>query len=326
MPPLYPASGHFPMALIRGLYNLRPEQRGCVLTIGNFDGVHCGHQAVLRRLRAAADEHGLPAVVMLFEPQPQEFFAGSRAPARLTNLSDKIRLLAECGVDRLLMLRFDQAFATWPAARFIDELLHQHLGVRHLVVGDDFRFGAGRQGNFELLCQRGEQLGFAVEGTHSLLCAGQRVSSTAIREALARADLAGAAALLGRPFSLSGRVAHGFKRGRQLGFPTANIQLKRQVLPLAGVFAVSVPLADGRRVQGVANVGSRPTLVGHSPLLEVHLFDFEAELYGQRLRVEFHHHLRAEQRFDSLAALQQQILADVAAARHYFRHCAHGAS
>ncbi|MBQ1785025.1 MAG: bifunctional riboflavin kinase/FAD synthetase [Gammaproteobacteria bacterium] len=306
------------MQLIRGLHNLLPEHRGCVLTIGNFDGVHLGHQAVLARVNAAARSRGCAAVVLLFEPQPQEFFAGSKAPARLTNLSEKIRLLASCGIDRLLVVRFDGAFAGWTAERFVDELLHRQLGVEHLVVGDDFRFGARRQGNFELLRARGEQLGFGVEGTHSLLLAGQRVSSTAIREALVHGDLDGAAALLGRPFSLSGRVAHGFKRGRQLGFPTANIHLKRQVLPVGGVFAVTVFLADGQQVRGVANVGARPTLVGHSPLLEVHLFDFDAVLYGQRIRVAFHHHLRAEQRFASVAELQQQILADVAAARHYF--------
>ena len=261
------------MQLIRGLHNLLPEHRGCVLTIGNFDGFHLGHQAVLARVNAAARSRGCAAVVLLFEPQPQEFFAGSKAPARLTNLSEKIRLLASCGIDRLLVVRFDGAFAGWTAERFVDELLHRQLGVEHLVVGDDFRFGARRQGNFELLRARGEQLGFGVEGTHSLLLAGQRVSSTAIREALVHGDLEGAAALLGRPFSLSGRVAHDFKRGRQLGFPTANIHLKRQVLPVGGVFAVTVFLADGQQVRGVANVGARPTLVGHSPLLEVHLFD-----------------------------------------------------
>lgn len=306
------------MELIRGLHNLRPEHQGCVLTIGNFDGVHLGHQAVLAQLRVVADALALPMAVLVFEPQPQEFFAREQAPARLTNLAEKIHLFARFGVERLIVARFDAAFASWPAARFVDELLHAQLGVRHLVVGDDFRFGAGRLGDFALLEARGRDLGFVVQGTESLMQGGHRISSTAIRDALSRKQLDTAAAMLGRPFTLSGRVAHGFKRGRQLGFPTANIHLKRQVLPIGGVFAVTVTFSDGRQACGIANVGSRPTLVGHSPLLEVHLFDFSDVLYGQRIRVAFHHAIRDEQRFASVDELRQQIVADVAQARHYF--------
>ncbi|MNJ23318.1 Riboflavin biosynthesis protein RibF [compost metagenome] len=306
------------MQLVRGLHNLRPQHRGCVATIGNFDGVHRGHQAILARLRERAVALGVPSCVVIFEPQPREYFAPDTAPARLARLRDKVALLAGEGVDRVLCLAFNQRLSKLSAAEFVDTILVDGLGVQHLEVGDDFRFGCDRIGDFEFLQQAGLTQGFTVEAAQTVELDGLRVSSTQVREALAKADFVLAERLLGRPFRISGRVLHGQKLARQLGTPTANIQLKRHRVPLTGVYLVSVEL-DGKAWPGVANIGVRPTVSGDGRAhLEVHLLDFAGDLYGRRLTVEFHHKLRDEQRFASLEALKSAIDADIAAARAHW--------
>lgn len=306
------------MQLVRGLHNLLPLTQGCVATIGNFDGVHRGHQAILARLRERAIELGVPSCVVIFEPQPREFFAPDTAPARLTRLREKLELLAGQGVDRVLCLAFNRRLRELSADEFVHQVLVDGLRVKHLEIGDDFRFGAGRSGDFDFLVRAGEQYAFTVEAALTVELDGERVSSTRVRQALQAGELELAGRLLGRPYALGGCVLHGQKLARQLGTPTANVQLKRRKPPLCGVFLVSV-LHQGRRYQGVANIGQRPTVAGDgSPHLEVHLLDFAGDLYGQRLTVEFHHKLRDEQRFASLEALKTAIDADVAAARAYW--------
>lgn len=311
------------MELIRGLYNLRPRHRGCVATIGNFDGVHLGHQAVLGELSEQADELGLPLVVITFEPYPQEFFApAGTSPPRLTRLREKLQVLRRYGVDRLLSLRFDRAMSQMSAEVFIEQLLIAGLDVRYLVVGDDFRFGHRRQGDIAMLRAAGVAHGFQVVEMHTFGIDGRRVSSTRVREALSAGDLREAEQLLGRSYRMSGRIVHGDQRGRTIGFPTANIHLHRRVTPLRGVYAVEMYGLSGDDVEvplkGVANVGERPTVNGRRCQLEVHLFDFDREIYGQYVQVEFSARLRDEKRFDSLDELKQQIECDAAAARALF--------
>ncbi|KFX71627.1 FMN adenylyltransferase [Pseudomonas taeanensis MS-3] len=307
------------MQLVRGLHNLRPQHRGCVATIGNFDGVHRGHQAIMARLRERAGELGVPSCVVIFEPQPREFFSPQTAPARLTRLRDKLALLSAEGVDRVLCLAFTRRFRELSAAEFVQKVLVDGLAVRHLEVGDDFRFGCDRAGDFAFLSQAGAREGFSVEAAKTVVLDGVRVSSTRVREALASGDFALAEHLLGRPFQIAGRVLHGQKLGRQLDAPTANVQLKRCHVPLTGVYLVSTEI-DGRAWPGVANIGVRPTVAGDgSAHLEVHLLDFAGDLYGRRLTVAFHHKLRDEQRFASLEALKTAIAADIAAARAHWR-------
>ena len=305
------------MQLIRGIHNLRPEHHGCVLSIGNFDGVHLGHKAVLQQLQRKAEALGLPACVMLFEPQPMELFAHEGAPARLTRLRDKYLALKELGLARLLCVRFGHEFANLEPEQFIDEILVRRLGVKYLVVGDDFCFGRGRRGDFAMLQQAGERHGFEVVSTQSFCVAQQRVSSTRVREALRANRLSEVHAMLGEPYAVSGRVAHGQKLGRTIGFPTANVHLNRQVTPVSGVYAVEV-LFSGHTHYGVANVGTRPTVNGQRPQLEVHIFDFSGDLYGRHIRVRLCHKLRDEKKFDSFAALHAQIREDAATARRYF--------
>ncbi|WP_412501360.1 bifunctional riboflavin kinase/FAD synthetase [Shewanella chilikensis] len=303
------------MELIRGIHNILPAHRGCVLTIGNFDGVHRGHAEVIANLVKKARHFGLPATLMTFEPQPQELFRGQDAPARLSLLRDKVRLLAEQGIDRLVCVNFNQKFAQMPAKEFVEELLVRKLGVKYLVVGDDFCFGRARQGNFELLRTAGEQHGFAVVSTQSFLVGDHRVSSTMVREALAKGNLDQARRLLGHPYTLSGKVAHGKKLGRTLGFPTANIAMKRKVVPVRGVFAVRLWWDGSEQYDGVANVGFRPTVQGQNCQLEVHLFDFDGDLYGRKVEVELVAKIRDEKPFESLEALKKQIMNDADEAR-----------
>ncbi len=316
--------GHFSskkcgMQLVRGLHNLRPRHRGCVATIGNFDGVHRGHQAILARLRERAAELGLPSCVVIFEPQPREFFSPDRAPARLTRLREKLQLLSEQGVDLVLCLAFNRRLRELSAAEFVHATLVEGLGVRHLEVGDDFRFGCDRAGDFNFLLKAGAAEGFTVEAATTIEVDGERVSSTRLRQVLAAGDLLQAEALLGRPFGITGRVMHGQKLGRQLGAPTANVQLKRRNTPLSGVFVVSLEL-DGKPLAGVANIGMRPTVESDGrPHLEVHLLDYRGDLYGRLVQVTFLRKLRDEQRFASLEALKTAIDADIAAARDYWR-------
>ncbi|QIB49609.1 bifunctional riboflavin kinase/FAD synthetase [Pseudomonas sp. OIL-1] len=303
------------MELVRGLHNLRPRHRGCVVTIGNFDGVHAGHQAILERLRAHSERLGLPGCVVIFEPQPREYFAPQAAPPRLTRLRDKLALFEEQGIDRVLCLAFNRRLRELSAEEFVQQVLVGGLGVRHLEVGDDFRFGCDRSGDFAFLQESGRRHGFTVESTNTVAESGERISSTRLRQVLEEGDFQLAERLLGRPFSITGRVLHGQKLGRQLGAPTANVQLKRLRAPLNGVYRVSMEL-DGVIQKGVANIGTRPTVEGDGqPHLEVHLFDFDGDLYGRRVTVVFHEKLREEQRFESLEALKLAIQADFAAAR-----------
>ncbi|MCU1718161.1 bifunctional riboflavin kinase/FAD synthetase [Pseudomonas sp. 5P_3.1_Bac2] len=307
------------MQLVRGLHNLRPLNRGCVATIGNFDGVHRGHQAILARLRERSAELGVPSCVVIFEPQPREFFTPDGAPPRLSRLRDKVALLTAQGVDRVLCLAFNRRLRELSAAEFVQQVLVDGLAVQHLEVGDDFRFGCDRAGDFAFLAEAGAREGFTVEAAHTVELDGLRVSSTGVRSALANGDFVLAEHLLGRPFVITGRVLHGQKLGRQLNAPTANVQLKRKRVPLKGVYLVSAQV-DGKVYPGVANIGVRPSVAGDgSAHLEVHLLDFAGDLYGRRLPVTFHRKLRDEQRFASLEALKAAIAADIAAARAHWQ-------
>lgn len=306
------------MELIRGLHNLRPRHRGCVATIGNFDGVHRGHQRILEQVLELAEARNLKSAVMLFEPQPQEFFAPDTAPPRLMTLRDKVRALAAAGVDQVLCCRFDDAFRCQSAEHFVQRLLVDGLGVEHLVVGDDFRFGAGREGDFAYLQRAGQAHGFTVTDTPTCATDDERVSSTRIRAVLQQGDLVQAQALLGRPYRISGRVRHGAKLGRQLNTPTANLAMHHVQSPVAGVYNVRVSGAGLNQAPGVANVGTRPTVNGTDNRLEVHLLDYSGDLYGQYLEVEFLQFQREEKKFDGLDALKAAIQQDIDHARTFF--------
>jgi riboflavin kinase/FMN adenylyltransferase len=290
--------------------------RPVALTIGNFDGVHRGHQAMLARLNEASDDLELPPAVLTFDPHPREFFTPDSAPPRLSTLRAKIDAFRAYGVDTVYIARFDQRLASLEPEAFIEQVLEVGLNARWVLVGDDFRFGRKRRGDLALL--RSAARTFSVEAMSTVLVDGERVSSTAVREALARGDLRCATALLGRPYTLSGHVTHGDKRGRTLGFPTANIRLRRRPA-LGGIFAVRVHGASGVPLAGVASLGVRPTVASDGrPLLEVFVFDFDASLYGRRITVEFLHKLRDEERFPDLDALTRRMHADVAEAREFF--------
>ena len=299
--------------------NLSPTQHASAVTIGNFDGVHSGHLHILQRLKNEAIHRGLQSVVVIFEPQPNEFFARQhhRSPiARLTPLRDKLQLLqqSQC-VDEVYVLRFNHQFAQMPASSFIQTILREQLNTRYLLVGDDFRFGQARTGDFDLLRRQPD---FITERTPSILIAGERASSTAVRQALSTGRLDQARQILGHDYQLSGRVKHGKKLGRTLGSPTANIHLPPHHYALHGVFIVEAISPWGKH-QGVANFGSNPTVEQtHSPKLEVHLLDFQGNLYGKRLSINFLHKLRDEQKFATLEKLVQQIHADIDAARNWW--------
>ncbi|RIX46808.1 MAG: bifunctional riboflavin kinase/FAD synthetase [Rhodocyclales bacterium GT-UBC] len=305
------------MRVFRG--HTRPVPSPVVLAIGNFDGVHRGHAALVKRLTEMGGLLGLPATVLTFEPHPREFFSPNSAPARLTTLREKLELLAESGVNQVMISRFNAAFAKLSAEEFIEQVLVRGLRTRHLIIGDDFRFGSGRTGDFQLLQVAGERLGFSVEAMDSVRLCHERVSSSGVRKALACGDMELAAGLLGRPYIIDGQVTHGDKIGRQLGFATANLRIKHNPLPMTGVFAVEVGGLGAQPLPGVANLGIRPTVGGTRPLLEVHLFDFNRDIYGAHISVRFVHKLRDEQRFPNFDALKAQIAADAAAARAYFK-------
>ncbi|MGB8326198.1 MAG: bifunctional riboflavin kinase/FAD synthetase [Steroidobacteraceae bacterium] len=290
------------------------------LTIGNFDGVHRGHQAMLSRLREIARRDGLAACAMTFEPNPREFFAPDQAPTRLTSLREKLELLAAHQMDRTYICRFDYRFAQIHAEDFIERILVRGLGVKRLLVGDEFRFGARRAGDVQLLRAGGGRLGYRVDVMDSVTYDGERISSTAVRAALAAGELPRAAQLLGRPYSISGRVVRGDGMGRRLGFPTANVQMKHNRPPVLGIFAVEVSGAGDRPVRGVASLGLRPTLKpqGAPPVLEAHLFDFDRDIYGQHLRVDFFQKFRDEEKYADLGTLTRQIADDAEHAREYF--------
>jgi riboflavin kinase/FMN adenylyltransferase len=309
------------------VYRTIPEQAtdSKVLTIGNFDGVHRGHQALLERLIAHARSVALPAAVMTFEPLPREYFAPDLAPARLTSLREKLKLLEQSGVDQVYVCRFDAQFAALTATDFIERILVRGLSASYLMIGDDFRFGQGRSGDFAMLQRAGQEHGFKVDMMPTIDWEGERVSSSAVREALESGEVEHAERLLGRAYQMSGKVMHGEKLGRQLGFPTANLQVKRKRLPLQGVFAVTLSGVDARPLPGAASLGVRPTVAdGLKPVLEVHLLDFARDIYGAHVTVNFKHKLRDEKKYDSLDVLKAQIARDVSATRSYFTNRHHG--
>jgi riboflavin kinase / FMN adenylyltransferase len=308
------------MHVIRGLANLKQLRGGCVVTIGNFDGVHRGHEVVIRNLALEGRRLGLPVVVMLFEPQPSEYFDSGRAPSRLTRLREKIVQLRKLPVDYILVQRFTSAFAGIEPEHFIRMFLVEGLKTRYLVVGDDFRFGKNRRGDFGVLQTAGAAANFVVDDTDTFRLDGHRVSSTSVRQALEAGNLAKAERLLGRPYSVCGRVIHGEKRGRSIGFPTANIRMFRKNTPVQGVFAVTMSGIGSHILHGVANVGTRPTIGGgQTVLLETHLFDFDQEIYNRYVEVHFVEKIRNEQRFESFDALKKQIRKDVEQARMILR-------
>ena len=289
------------------------------LTIGNFDGVHLGHRAMLDHLKREAALRELPAAVMTFEPHPREFFAPDQAPARLSSLREKLEMLAAIGIDRTYVCRFTYDFARTPAEEFIERILVRGLGTRWLLIGDDFRFGARRAGDMALLSALASRCGYEVHAMASVIVAGRRVSSTAVREALSAGDLDLATQLLGRPYVISGRVVQGDRIGRTLGFPTANVRMRHNRPPLYGIFAVRVHGLGNASVPGAASLGVRPTVDTRGvPVLEVYLLDFDRDIYGRHVQVEFLHKLRDEQKFANLEALRRQIALDVAATRRYF--------
>jgi len=306
------------MRLIRGLHNLTQPTAPSVVTIGNFDGIHLGHQHVLDQLKAAALISNLPSTVIIFEPQPIEFFAPAKAPKRLSRFREKLAYLKSKQIDNLLCLKFDRDLAELDAQDFVKKILIDRLNTRRLVIGDDFRFGKNRSGDFKFLQDCGERYGFAVERSDTLLIEGNRVSSTRIRECIQKDDFEQAASLLGRPYTLSGKVCHGQKLGRELGFPTINIKMGDKTLIVKGIFAVLVKGIDNRVLQGAASIGTRPTVDGVDTILEVFILEFDRDVYGYRVDVEFLHKIRDEEKFDSLQELKAHIEKDTVKAKQYF--------
>lgn len=304
--------------LICNSHNIKARHKGCVATIGNFDGLHQGHQRVIQSLIKLGKQLNLPTCVILFEPHPQEFFYPEKAPARLMRLREKIKFLQFLAIDRVLCLRFNKCLAECSAEEFVKKILVDKLGIKGVIIGDDFRFGRGREGDFHFLQKLGQEYGFKVFSTPTVLFENERIGSSRVRNAVWNADFKLAELLLGRPFILSGRVIYGDQRGRLLGFPTANIGLHRQVIPLQGVFIVNVYGLAETSFSGIANCGKRPTVNGVKNLLEVHLFDFDQNIYGRFIEIEFLKKIRDEKKFDSLEALKQQIIQDVAIAKNYF--------
>ena len=311
------------MDFIRGFHNLKPKHQGCVATLGNLDGLHLGHQALLAQLKTKAHELQLPSTVITFEPLPREYFAHLKnepMPSRLTRLRDKVTLLEDNGVDRLLCLHFNRTLRSFAADIFVRRVLVEGLQVRYLVIGDDFRFGCDRKGDFALLKSMGQQYGFEVVHLPTLQHRDERVSSSRIRDLLSMNEIDHANELLGREYSISGRIIRGNQLGRQLGVPTANINIGHYTLPLAGVYAVEVD-GLGKRRQGVANMGTRPTVSGDKkPVLEVNIFDFDDDIYDQTIKIIFRKNIRREQKFESLDILREQIKNDVISAKQFFKH------
>jgi riboflavin kinase / FMN adenylyltransferase len=303
------------MELVRGLHNISVRHQGCVLTVGNYDGVHLGHQKMIGVLKTRASELHSTATVLVFEPSSKEFIDPEGAPPRLTRWREKFLALAAQGVDRLVTLRFDEYVRAMTPECFVDELIVAALGTRHIVVGNDFRYGCNAGGTIDSLRAAGEARGFGVEQIAPFVFDGVRVSSTAVRERLGQSDFAGARRLLGRPYRMLGRVVHGRELGRTLGFPTANLRLMRRKPPVQGVMAVRVFGIEPNALTAVASLGTRPTVDGTDMLLEVHVFDFAGDLYGREIEVEFVAKLRDEIKFDSLDALTVQMKADAAQAR-----------
>jgi len=307
------------MKLIRGLYNLTRPLAASAVTIGNFDGVHRGHQQVISQLQRVAWAASLPTVVIIFEPQPIEYFAPDKAPKRLARFREKIAYLKAQQIDYLLCLRFNRELASQTADDFVKRILVDGLNTKHLVIGDDFHFGKNRQGNFQFLQQHSQGFGFIVDETETLIIDDERVSSTRVRQCIQQDNFDKAAELLGRPYSLSGRIVHGKKLGRKLGYPTINIKMGDKTLIVKGIFAVIVKGIDNRVLQGVASIGTRPTVNGVDTILEVYILDFDQDVYDYRVVVEFLHKIRDEEKFDSLAELTTWIAQDTEKAKAFFK-------
>jgi riboflavin kinase/FMN adenylyltransferase len=308
------------LELVRGLHNVRAQHRGCVLTIGAFDGVHLGHQEMLRVLCARAREYALPAVVLSFEPTPREFFARGAPPARLTRFREKVEALRSCGIDRFICLRFNETMRAMTRSTFIDEVLVGALGTRHIIVGHDFRFARDHDGSVTTLREYGPKCGFGVTEVPPFEIDGERVSSSLIRSALEVGDMQRARKLLGGPYYMIGKVVHGAKLGRKLGFPTANLRLHRRATPVAGVFAIRVSGCGLDQAPGVASLGTRPAVNGTELLLEAHIFDFAGDLYRQYLRIDFIERLRDELWFPNVGDLVAQMHQDANRAREILAH------
>ena len=304
------------MELIRGLHNLK-KQPGCILTIGNFDGIHIGHQEILKKLVSKSKKMGLPSLVVSFSVTPETFFG--RPKARLSSFRDKHLFLESMGVDKHLLIRFNKSFSELSASSFINQVLVQKIGVKHCFIGDDFRFGKGRLGDFSMLKAASHENNYTIEKLNSVLLDGLRVSSSAVRNFLTDGNFTGAEKFLGRPFSISGKVAHGDKLGRTIGFPTANISIHRKLSPILGVYSVLVKLKS-QTYNGVCNVGKRPTLGGKKTLLEVFIFDFNEEIYGEYATVIFKQKCRDEKKFESFDELKKQIKKDVQKSRLFFQN------
>lgn len=307
------------MHLIRGVYSLPEKNSGCVATIGNFDGVHLGHRAIIKQVSEQGAKLGLPSLVMVFEPQPMEFFQGELAPPRIMTLAEKLAALEECGVDTTLCLRFNQQFRSLSAQEFIQKILVDGIGVKYLVVGDDFHFGNDRAGDFWLLQQAGRQHGFEVVHTNTFELDQRRVSSTWIREALASGDLDTVSQLMGRPFSITGHVNYGQQLGRTINVPTANVYSGKRLLPLKGVYAAEVHGVEQHPLPAVCNVGNRPTVDGGAARAETHILNFNGNLYGRKIKVEFKKFIRPEKKFSGIDELKQAIQADIEAAKSFFQ-------
>lgn len=303
------------MNLIRGLHNLKPQQ-GTVVTIGNFDGVHTGHQKIIAHLIEKSKEMGLPSVLISFIPTPHSFF--NRPQASLSSFKEKHHLLSELGLDTHLIIHFNPDFAALTAPDFVQKILLDKLNIKHCLIGDDFRFGKNRTGDFALLQNLAKTHHFTVEKIPSILCDNHhRISSSNIRTYLNQGKLHLATQMLGREFSITGKIIHGLKNGRKIGFPTINLPIKRKISPIHGIFAVTVEI-EGKTHRGVCNIGNRPIIGGKKTLLEVFLFDFNRTIYGLKAKTTFKHKIRDEVNFDDFETLKQQIKCDVDSAKNYF--------
>lgn len=307
------------MQLIRGLNSKTCSTNGAVATIGNFDGVHLGHQYVLNKLISKSRELKLPSIVIAFEPSAKEFFLGNNAPARLTNFREKFYLLKNIGVDQFVCFPFNSKLANMQAEIFVKDILLKHLNIKYLIIGDNFKFGKDRKGDYELLNKMSQNLDFEVENTKSYLVNKTRVSSSLIREYLAKGQTNSAQQLLGRQYSMCGRVIHGDKKGRTIGFPTANVEIKRNKSPVNGVFAVTVTIEHKTELKAIANIGHRPTINGKRTQIEVHIFNFTDDIYSKHLEITFHKKIRDEKKFESFDALKEQIEIDTISAKQFFQ-------
>ena len=303
------------MKLIRGLQNLDKHNNGCAITVGNFDGVHIGHQKIISRVVARAKKLKLKSVVISFVPTPQDFFGNNQST--LSNFKEKHNLLESLGLDEHLLIKFNKEFSQISAQEFVQKILIDKLNIKYCLIGDDFRFGAGRLGDFKMLKSLSSKYGFNVDNTESILCNDCRASSSKIRELLTIGGFKSASQMLGREFSISGKIIYGQQKGRTIGFPTINISIKRKISPVLGVFAVNVEL-DGSLLNGVCNIGKRPTVGGQKTLLEVFLFNFDKQVYGKNAKVVFKHKIRDEKKFNSFSELKKQIELDSKIARNYF--------